>query len=226
MDESTTGTTTKTLLPLQPNSSFVITGPTNSGKSIFTKKLINELNNMYESNPPTKVLYCYRVHQVLFDEMERSMKNILFHEGLPTERFIEEYSDTEHTLIVLDDLMNVVLNSEMVERLFVQSCHHKGLSVVFITQNIYQPGSRARTINLNATYLCLFHNIRDKLQVNCLAKQMYPGQTKMFMEAYDDCIKNKYGYLFIDMYPHSQDEYRLRTNIFPGEDTIIYRPNE
>ena len=58
MDESTTGTTTKTLLPLQPNSAFVINGPTNSGKSIFTKKLINELNNMYESNPPTKVLYC------------------------------------------------------------------------------------------------------------------------------------------------------------------------
>ena len=226
MDESTTGTTTKT----QPNSSFVITGPSNSGKLIFTKKLINKLNNMNEVNPPTKVLYYYGVHQVLFDEMERSMKNILFnilfHEGLSTKCFIEEYSDTEHTLIVLDDLMNVALNSEMVEQLFVQSCHHKGLSVVFITQNIYQPGSRARTINLNATYLCLFHNIRDKLQVNCLAKQMYQGQTKMFMEAYEDCTKNNYRYLFIDMYPHSQDEYHLRTNIFPGEDTIIYRPNE
>ena len=38
--------------------------------------------------------------------------------------------------IVLDDLMNVALNSEMVERLFVQPCHHKGLSVVFITTNV------------------------------------------------------------------------------------------
>ena len=42
---------------------------------------------MYKSNSPTKVFYCYGVHQLLFDEMERSMKNILCHDGLPTDEY-------------------------------------------------------------------------------------------------------------------------------------------
>ena len=224
MDNNIINATTKTLLPLEPNSSTIICGPSNSGKSQFTKKLIENLENMYDNDPPVQVLYCYGVRQTLYDEMEASVKNIQFHEGLPSETFIDEYADGKHTLIVLDDLMNDVLNSELVERMFVQLCHHKGLSVVYITQNMYQPGQRARTINLNATYLCLYHNIRDKLQVSCLGKQMYPRQTSMFMEAYEDSTKKKYGYLFIDLSPHSDNEYRLRTNIFPGEDTIVYYP--
>jgi hypothetical protein len=36
-------------------------------------------------------------------------------------------------------------------------------------------------------------------------------------------MKNrKYGYLVIDMHPTSNDKYRLRTDVFPGEDCIIY----
>ena len=192
------------LLPLEPRSSLIISGPSSSGKSLFTKRLIEQLDKMYKSDPPVKVLYCYGVHQHLYDEMEKSISSIQFHDGLPTEEFIYQFADGKHTLIVFDDLMNSCLNSDMVERLFVQ------------------PGYRARTINLNASYLCLFHNIRDKLQVNCLAKQMYPCQTKVFMEAYQDSTKERYGYLFVDMSPHSDNEYRLRTNIFPGETTYIY----
>ena len=108
----------------------------------------------------------------------------------------------------------------------VQLCHYKGLSVVYITENMYQPSQRARTINLNATYLCLYHNICDKLQESCLGKQMYPCQSPMFMEAYEDSSKKKYGYLFIDLSPHSDNEYRLRAHIFPGEDTIVYFPKQ
>ena len=215
----------KTLLPLQPNSSLILCGPSNSGKSQFTKRLFENLEYMYESDPPVRILYCYGVHQRILMTWKPLLKIYSF-TGLPSETFIDEYADGKHTLIVLDDLMNAALNSELVECLFVQSCHHKGLSVVYITQNMYQPGQRARTINLNATYLCLYHNIRDKLQVNCLGKQMYPRQTAMFMEAYEDSTKKKYGYLFIDMSPHSNSEYRLRTNIFPGKDTIIYMPKE
>ena len=210
------------LLPLEPRSSLIISGPSSSGKSLFTKRLIEQRDKMYKSDPPVKVLYCYGVHQHLYDEMEKSISSIQFHDGLPTEEFIYQFADGKHTLIVFDDLMNSCLNSDMVERLFVQSCHHKNLSIIYITQNLYQPGSRVRTINLNTSYLCLFHNIRDKLQVNCLAKQMYPCQTKVFMEAYQDSTKERYGYLFVDMSPHSDNQYRLRTNIFPGETTYIY----
>lgn len=217
---------TKALVPLQPRSSLQIIGPTGAGKTLFTKRLIEEVNNMYDEDPPQKVLYCYGVYQPLFDEMEQSLEYVKFYEGLPTEQFIDEFAAGKHTLVVLDDLMQAVLKSDMAERLFVQSCHHKNLSVAFLSQNLYQKGPKAKTISLNCTYLCLFRNVRDKQQIKCLASQMYPGKTDIFMEAYNDCTKAKYGYLFIDLGPHSEEEYRLRTKIFPGEDTIIYLPKD
>jgi hypothetical protein len=34
--------------------------------------------------------------------------------------------------------------------------------------------------------------------------------------------REKYPYIVIDLSPHSDTEYRLRTNIFPGELTRVY----
>ena len=209
-------------LPLQPYSSYLLCGPTNSGKTTFTKRFISECKHLFEKNPPEKVLYCYGVHQPLFESMEKEIENIEFHEGLPLENTLDEYADGKHLLIVLDDLMNSVLNSELAEKLFVQSCHHKGFSVVYISQNLYQKGKFSRAIGLNCTYMCLFRNARDTSQINCLARQMYPGESRMFMEAYQDCTSKMYGYLFIDLSPHSDPQFRLRTNIFVGEDPFVY----
>ena len=122
--------------------------------------------------------------------------------------------------------MNCVLNSEMAQKLFVQWCHHKGLSVIYITQNLYQKSMISRTIGLNCTYLCLFHNVRDQLRVTCLGKQMYPGKSRVFIEAYQDSTIKKFGYLFIDLSPQSEHKFRLRTNIFSDEDPILYAPNK
>ena len=104
----TSSVNVKVLLPLQPNSSAIICGASNSGKSQFTKKLIENLGQMYESDPPVRVLYCYGVHQILYTDMEALVPNIQFHEGLPNEKLFDEYADGKHTLIVLDDLMNSV----------------------------------------------------------------------------------------------------------------------
>jgi hypothetical protein len=34
--------------------------------------------------------------------------------------------------------------------------------------------------------------------------------------------RDKYPYILIDLSPHSDTDYRLRTNIFPGELTRVY----
>lgn len=62
------------------------------------------------------------------------------------------------------------------------------------------------------------------MQITCLAKQMYPGRVKYFQEAYTDATKEKYGYLFIDLKPDTPENFRLRTNIFPGETQFTYIP--
>ena len=38
------------------------------------------------------------------------------------------------------------------------------------------------------TYLVLFKNPRDKLQILTLAKQMYPGKTDFFLNQYKEAV--------------------------------------
>ncbi len=73
-------------------------------------------------------------------------------------------------------------------------------------------------MNLNTHYIVLFKNPRDVGQVATLARQMYPGKSKFVVEAFRDATDKPYGYLLIDLKPETDENYRLRTNIFPDDD--------
>ena len=88
------------LTPFEPNSSICVAGGTSSGKTFWVHKFLRNLEDMYKSNPPIRVMYCYGVHQPLFDQMEKEMNYIEFHPGIPTQTEIEEFtSDSRHRLI-------------------------------------------------------------------------------------------------------------------------------
>ncbi|OOZ21247.1 hypothetical protein BOW31_12855, partial [Solemya velum gill symbiont] len=214
---------TQSLTPFEPCSSICISGPTGVGKTRWVYMLLRHLEGMY-IDPPTRVMYCYGVYQPLFDEIEREIDNLTLCQGLPTQSEIEEFADGRHGLIVLDDLCHAVLENRDMELLFTQGCHHRRLSVIFITQNLYAQGKSARTIALNVWYLVLFKNVRDKSQIATLGRQLYPGRTRTLTEAYEDCMREPYAYLVVDMSPSTDDKRRLRTRIFPNQDPVIYVP--
>ena len=51
-----------------------------------------------------------------------------------------------------------------------------------------------------------------------LARQMYPGKGKFIVEAYKDATKEPHGYLPIDLRPETDENYRIRTKIFPDDE--------
>ena len=212
------------LVPIAPCTSLCLSGATFSGKTKWVYRFLKHLHGMYVSDPPKKVLYCYGVYQDLFDEMERVIPNLTMHEGLPSSGVLETFADGQHGLIVLDDLMQQVLVRPDMELLFTQGCHHRHLSVIFITQNLYSQGKCARTIMLNTGYLILFKNVRDASQLNTLGRQLFPGRGGLLVDAYRDVMKTPYGYLVVDMTPQGRDDLRLRTHIFPGEEPLVYVP--
>ena len=59
-------------------------------------------------------------------------------------------------------------------------------------------------------------------QIRHLASQMYPGRMEYMLEAYKDAIARPFGYLVVDLKQDTHDYTRLRTNIFPGEEHIVY----
>jgi DNA replication protein DnaC len=185
----------------------VISGPTGSGKSVFVQRLIKHVRSVI-SPSPDKILYCYGAYQEMFSKIE----GVEFNEGLPS---LDEFNGSKRSLVIIDDLMHETNN--VVSKLFTKVSHHANVSVIYITQNIFNPNKETRTITLNAQYLVLFKNVRDKSQIAYLARQMYPSSSKHMVEAYNDATSEPYSYLFIDLKPNVDEKQRLKACIFPDD---------
>lgn len=204
---------------------MMVCAPTNSGKTHFVRRLLEKSDVMF-TIPPSAVLYCYSVWQPIFEEMQQSVSNITFLQGLPAKEDIEELSKGAlHTVCVFDDLMDVTSESGFVQQLFYAG-NHFNLTIINIVQNIFQKGKVSRTCSLNTHYFVLFKNSRDVQQIHTLGRQIFWRNVKYFMDVFQRCTHEKFAYLLVDLNPHSDKKYQLRTAIFPGEDTRVFVPKE
>ena len=104
------------------------------------------------------MIYCYGEYQKEFDELH----GVDFIEGFPQD-LNELTQGHDQTLLVLDDLMSECSKDQRVSDLFTRGSHHKGISVLYLTQNLFPPGKLSRTISLNSHYFIIFKNPRDSL---------------------------------------------------------------
>lgn len=186
----------------------VVAGPSSSGKTQFVFRLIRHADRLVDP-PPEKIVYCYGEFQPSFLEFSQ----VEFHEGLPD---VGSFDGRSRVLLIIDDLMNEA--DQNVCNLFTKLSHHRNVSVVFVTQNLFHRNRHVRTMNLNTHYVVLFKNPRDAGQVAIMARQMYPGKSNFVVEAFRDATREPYGYLLIDLKPETDDRYRFRTNIFPDDE--------
>jgi hypothetical protein len=209
---------------LQSPFTMLVCGVTSSGKTTFTKELL-EKQSMCIDKPISKVYYHYGIYQPAFNQMQRSIKNIQFREGVP-ENWEKEITGKEHTIIVIDDLMTEVFSNKEAAKLYTQGSHHRSISVITLTQTLFPKQLHARTISLNSQYLVLFKNPRDALQIKNLANQMFPGKERKerFLNVFTDATSKPHSYLMIDCKQTTPDEFRLRTGITEKYRHVAYLP--
>ena len=119
-----------------------VAGPMGNGKSQWVLRLIGNALEMIEP-PPTRIWYCYGEYQLIFN----NYPNVHFHKRLPESSDVV-FDGTEATLLVLDDLMSET--NELVANTFTKLSHHRDVSVIHLTQNLFDKNKYARTISLNA----------------------------------------------------------------------------
>jgi hypothetical protein len=134
-----------------------------------------------------------------------------------------ENPDNVPTLIVLADLMDSAYSTKVSE-LFTKGSHHRNISLVLITQNLFHQGPSSRDISLNSKYIVVFKNPRDKTQIVHLARQVYPENISSVHKTYLEACKDPHTYLFLDLTQSINDLLRFRTKIFPGEFTEVFAP--
>ena len=217
---------TRSLLPFESPATITLISASNGGKTTFVKKLLTYSKGMFTKDFTT-IVYCYGSSwQPVFDEMLKIKPNMIFKEGLPSEDELSLLSNPqEHSCLVLDDLqLEVAASKRNTEKLWTVHSHHFNMSLIYLTHNMYQKSPTARTISLNTRYYVLFKNHRDFQQIQRFGRQIYGNKSGCFDRAYQLATARPWGYLLVDLNSTSEDKYRLRTKIFPNEDTIVYVP--
>jgi len=196
----------------EKGSRVVVAGPSSCGKTEFVKKVIDFRKSVFSEPPPDHVVYVYKFAQKFFE----SYDFVEFTTEIP-----QTLDPEQHTLLIIDD---VALDKEALQEASSLFCRgrHLGLSILFITQNLFLPSPHYRTLSLNASQFILFKNVRAVHQVESLGRQIFGSKQKLFLDAYKDATQEAYSYLLIDLQP--MQKYRLRTRIFPNENEVVYLP--
>src|SRR5689334_21040596 len=103
----------------------MVCGPSGSGKSELTRRIISEFENTTDIKKKSiKVLWCYSLVESI-KTINSAQVEVSYHQGLPDISTIRvEHPD----IIVLDDLMTEVSNNEKVAELFTRTSHHLNVS--------------------------------------------------------------------------------------------------
>ena len=203
-------------LTFQHSFSMMVTGPSQSGKTEWTRKLLLLL---LIQPPPERILWCFGQWQPLYENLQKKIPCIEFVHGIPDYLHSSQFiSPDKRNLIILDDLMTEAKCDQRIADLFTKGSHHRNISIVYLTQNVFPQGKACRDIALNTQYLVLFNNPIDRLQVTTLAKRIYPSTSAIFMKRFEEATSRPYGYLVVDLKSSSSEQDRLRTDIFDSSD--------
>ena len=194
---------------------MLVAGPTSCGKSTFvTKALQQSMERM--SPPPQRIVWLYKRWQPLYTEIQASvLPKVEFIQGIPIG--IEKdtfFNPNIRNLLIVDDLMTISSKDPRITEIFYEGSHHRNLSIIQICQNLYY--SKDPTQRRNCHYVVLFKNPVDRQSIMTFGRQMWPHKYKDFMEVYDESTSRPHGYVLVDLKQETDEERRLRPNIFEG----------
>ena len=88
------------------------------------------------------------------------------------EDMVMRYKDDGGSILIFDDQLGDI--NEDICKIFHQLSHHGNCSTFFLSQNLFYANKSYRSMSLNAHYLFVMKNTRDRSQIVNLAKQFSP----------------------------------------------------
>ena len=167
-------------------SSVIVAGPSGSGKSELVEQWLR-YQNVFQVKPKTEV-YAYDRWQPRFDRMQRK-DGIRFHRGLPDPIHLTKwFGPTRGGVLVLDDLMEEGGQDKRVLDLFTKDSHHRNITVLYLTQDLFPPGKFCKTI-------VAFKNPRDQMGIRTILLQAFPDRWPQVLCLFKRVTSCPFGYL-------------------------------
>ena len=203
-------------LKIQAPFTALFVGSSKSGKSTLLRKLLQSDN----IQPfPKQIIYIYGEYDT---DNFTALSNIFQERIVFKQDTIVDFTvltkTSQDCIIIFDDMISRVFDEVAVQKLFVQGSHHRGISVIIISQNIYPKGKFSRTISLNCNYFFIFDIPRDRSSVKYLSRQAFPQKPNFLYNCYQDVVINKnnqnsFRYIVVDFSIRSPEKFRIWSNI-------------
>jgi len=135
-------------LKLKHSFTCILSGPSGSEKSLFCIRFLQKLDALCtERDFDGGVIWCYSEKTAVPSlAVLPKKRDIRFNEGVPADIAKARGSPC---LVILDDLLNDVYSKQVCD-LFTKGSHHRNISVILISQNLFHQGRFCRDISLNA----------------------------------------------------------------------------
>lgn len=209
---------------------MIVSGPSQSGKTEWVARLLNYSKELMEKNP--RVIHWHSPHDHLPDLdstlIVKSFKHLPWEEDGDND---DDDDEIKADLIVIDDFAQETSNSKALTAFLTKFSHHRGTSLILLSQNLFWSGKETRTQSLNMHYIVLMRQTRDHRQIRTLARQMTQSNEEynLFLQAYNQATDERhFAYLLISSHPRDDKHLLLRSNIFPedAKTTTIYLLNK
>ena len=196
-------------------SSFLVCGPSNSGKTTLVSQILRNRQLLFDKQAPAVFLF-YTQSQPCYDELLKEGIITKKFDGYPSYETVKKlampFKKLGGSIAIFDDQLSGLSND--IVRIFQELVHHANMTTFYLTQNLFHSDARHRSLSLNASYLILTKNPRDRSQIVHLAKQFSPYHASYLIHSYLEASKKMYGYLVLDCTQTCPDMIRVRSRIF------------
>ena len=134
--------------------------------------------------------------------------DIRFHRGLQDHSHLTKwFGNARGGVLVLDDFMEEGGQDKRALDLFTKDTHHRNITVLYLTQDLFPPGKFSKTINRNAHYIVAIKNPRDQTGIRTILLQAFPDRWRQVLKLCKCVTSRPFGYLMLDVHPASDDRY-------------------
>jgi len=200
--------------------SISIVGSSSSGKTTLLFKLVKHVEELFK-DAPKKLVLVYSQYQSVYDTL---YNNTYFRDIEIISNLDFSTKNLENSIVIIDDCMTELMKSKHLQEVFTKLSHHKSITIVTLTQNLYPSGRFSKDIRLNLHYYILMKSFSMQSQVKCLGNQLFPNHPRFLIDAYKKATFSPFSYLVVVLHPQWDDDYRVLSKIFPSEDVSVFIP--
>ncbi len=201
-------------------STHLVVGPSGSGKTFRTSSILRLKDEIITGGKNIKnIVFCYAAWQPIYQKLKDDKIVTKWINKSPSNdefvALVKDFKNTGGSIVVIDDFMSEI--SKDLDEIVRVTSRHYNTTTFILFQSLFPAHKLARQISLNVKFLHIHKNPRENAQINFLARQIMPHNSKWIEDVFHEVTKKPYSCLLMDLTQERESHLRFRSNYLPSE---------